>query len=420
MTSSITYFFQLGANPSLSKAELSTLFEILLLPQSSLKFFEWKNFLFVTLEEKLEQKIIRLLKFTGSIVKMGKIVQIERDEKTKNWPLILDKFLDSTLYNLSHKKTKQVKVALNIQPYYHTDNEQVSKIFRSKIKSYQSYTLVKYKTLSPKKFALDLSPFQYHKENMAKRGIEYLLFYVKSKMYLGYTLWVSNPFEYIKQDEERPSRLFTHGTSLKVARTLVFLAKIPQKGKMLDPFCGSGTLLQVALEQGISVIGVDQDPKCIKVAKENLQFFSDKYFGKKASDKPEWQLVKHDARKIDSALDENSSFNAIVTEPYLGPFLKSLPEIQEAEETMKKLEKLYNDVILQASLYLQLNERVVMILPNYHYKGQKIVKPNIENILNKTTYEFLGNTFYFNQSFPISIGREHNVISREIIVLIKK
>ncbi len=55
-----------------------------------------------------------------------------------------------------------------------------------------------------------------------------------------------------------------------VAEVLVRLAKLQPGDRVLDPFCGSGTLLVAAGAAGRQVIGSDIDPRAIAMARSNL------------------------------------------------------------------------------------------------------------------------------------------------------
>jgi DNA modification methylase len=47
---------------------------------------------------------------------------------------------------------------------------------------------------------------------------------------------------------------------------------LPKKGVLLDPFCGSGTVLAAGLDQGASkVIGIDKEKKYLTIAKKRIQ-----------------------------------------------------------------------------------------------------------------------------------------------------
>lgn len=54
-----------------------------------------------------------------------------------------------------------------------------------------------------------------------------------------------------------------------VAAAMVQLAGVPS-GVLLDPCCGSGTILREALEVGWEAVGGDLDPSAVKVARRNV------------------------------------------------------------------------------------------------------------------------------------------------------
>lgn len=49
------------------------------------------------------------------------------------------------------------------------------------------------------------------------------------------------------------------------------ISQLPKKGTLLDPFCGSGTIVYEAREHGINAIGVDNNPIAIAIAKGKLE-----------------------------------------------------------------------------------------------------------------------------------------------------
>ena len=75
--------------------------------------------------------------------------------------------------------------------------------------------------------------------------------------------------------------------------------------RILDPFCGVGTVLAEALIIGKEVIGSDIDPKQVERTRKNLA-----WLGKKIP------LIVSDARKI---FEKVPPVEAIVTETDLGP-----------------------------------------------------------------------------------------------------
>lgn len=48
------------------------------------------------------------------------------------------------------------------------------------------------------------------------------------------------------------------------------IEQLPNKGKFLDPFCGSGTIVYEATKHGLDAIGIDNNPIAITIAKSKL------------------------------------------------------------------------------------------------------------------------------------------------------
>jgi tRNA (guanine10-N2)-dimethyltransferase len=104
----------------------------------------------------------------------------------------------------------------------------------------------------------------------------------------------------------RPSkRPVFHPSTLRptMARSMVNLARTPQGGTFLDPFCGVGGLLLEAGLIGAKVIGIDINREMVDGARNNLEAYGIRDF----------QLMVGDARKL-PALE----IDAIATDPPYG------------------------------------------------------------------------------------------------------
>lgn len=79
--------------------------------------------------------------------------------------------------------------------------------------------------------------------------------------------------EFLKKKlNQRP---FNHPAALtpKFARLLVNLARTKPEYRVLDPFCGTGSILIEASSTGSTVLGLDIDPEMIKGTADNLRYF---------------------------------------------------------------------------------------------------------------------------------------------------
>jgi len=52
------------------------------------------------------------------------------------------------------------------------------------------------------------------------------------------------------------------------------IRQLPKQGILLDPFCGSGTILYEARKHGLSVIGVDSNPIAVQISKGKISTFN--------------------------------------------------------------------------------------------------------------------------------------------------
>ena len=89
----------------------------------------------------------------------------------------------------------------------------------------------------------------------------------------------------------------------KLARCIVNLARPPDGGTLLDPFCGVGGILLEAVAIRCRAIGADADPRMIRGARTNLTHYGAEPFG----------LIVADATKIPI-----HSVESIVTDPPYG------------------------------------------------------------------------------------------------------
>ena len=54
------------------------------------------------------------------------------------------------------------------------------------------------------------------------------------------------------------------------------IKQLPKKGVLLDPFCGSGTIIYEARKHGLTTIGVDNNPIAIQIAKGKMSKIDEK------------------------------------------------------------------------------------------------------------------------------------------------
>ncbi len=121
-----------------------------------------------------------------------------------------------------------------------------------------------------------LSPTQiFHHKLYLKNKFEICLWQFEKKIYLAQTVWVQNIETYTEKDMSREKNLKTGILSPKLAQIMLNLVATSSDTVVLDPFCGSGIILQEAILRNFKVIGSDLDDRQVKICLNNLKSFSE-------------------------------------------------------------------------------------------------------------------------------------------------
>jgi tRNA G10 N-methylase Trm11 len=172
----------------------------------------------------------------------------------------------------------------------------------------------------------------------------------------------------------------------KVARMMVNLSGADPEKVLLDPFCGSGTVLAEALSLGYTkLVGTDLSEKAIEDSKINLDWLITELKINDYNLKIELADAKNLSQKF-----EGNSIGAIVSEPYLGNPIKG----NENENTLKRivieLEELYLQSFKEFQKILRVGGRAVIVIPEWHV-GDKILKMDIFAQIEKLGFKRLDN-----------------------------
>lgn len=217
-----------------------------------------------------------------------------------------------------------------------------------------------------------LTSVQVNENQLLNKGAEIVVICGNQKIFVGKTLCVQNYEDYGRRDYQRPARDEHNGMiPPKVAQSMINLGgNIKSLDYILDPFCGSGTLLQEAILMGYRAVGSDLDQTAIENSEKNLEWFRNRYHV--ALNR--YKLLRSHAAEI-SAILTGFKITSVVTEGTLGPMYSKLPKKSDMQSNFKNLTKLYDQVFKEFNKFLPDGARVVMCLPAYK--------------LNFSDYEFL-------------------------------
>jgi tRNA G10 N-methylase Trm11 len=232
----------------------------------------------------------------------------------------------------------------------------------------------------PKKPNTALWPGTIARYNLLKApNAEILAALMQSKLYLAKTIAVYDSELQRYRDESRPYVEAEISTSPKICRTLLTLAGARSGDTILDPFCGTGTLLMEAAMLGMRCIGVDINGDTVQGARSNL-----KWLGADFGEQLDFKVIRGDARNVANLVGE--TVDAVAFEPELGPVHVQKPVRQMAEKVLKTLTALYREVLLSVDSCLRSEGRVAMTVPAINTtEGKVAIDP--QSMLKHTPFK---------------------------------
>jgi len=223
-----------------------------------------------------------------------------------------------------------------------------------------------------------LSSVVVSKNNLLNR--ELIIIYGKQKIYLGLTEAVQDFQSYSKRDAYRPKVDSMSGVlPPKVAQMMINLAKVKSNTVLLDPFCGSGTVLQEASLMGVkNILGSDSSQTAVSDSKENLAWLKEQY-----PVNSNITIKKVDARHLIQNM-KDVNVDCIVSEPYMGNarLIQKTNNIATLEQIKAELQNLYQETFRQFHKILKNNGRIVFIFPIIQVGRDRIYTLNEKNISN--------------------------------------
>ena len=217
---------------------------------------------------------------------------------------------------------------------------------------------------------------------------------------------VQNISNYAKRDQARPARDAKVGMlPPKLAQILLNLTgNLPKGARILDPFCGTGVVLQEAFLSGLTPYGTDLNPRMVEYSRRNLQWIGCDNF----------QVEVGDATNF----NWSGEIDAVVAEGFLGTPMSMIPsDIKLKEEKIRCIE-IVRGCLKNLTGQLKTDTPVVLAIPAWlrktgKYEGLKILDEVEELGYNVVKFENV-------RQEELLYFRKGQIVAREIIVLRKK
>lgn len=370
------YLFILGRNPKLSTEEVFAFLRRLDYKISS--FEKRDNALLVEIDKPLDGGSIDIL---GGVMYIGQVISSGLRIKD-----ILKSLEKQEVYSGESNKFNFLLWKFTDEESFEEIREYLKDRFRAeKLKANEKKIYQKIKGQGGEKFSDTAS-------NLIDE--QYFIF-GENNYFFGKIIQKCDYKAIEKRDMERPVRREALAISPRLAKIMINLSEIKEGGKILDPFCGIGVVLQEALLQELSAVGIDNDKSAILSAEKNFQFLK--------LNPEKYSLIHFDSTQIKL----REEIDSIATEPDLGILLKKTPTQENAKFQLRGFENLMINTI--NNLKSKVKGKIVFTSPliktfssRIGIDGKKIEKETGKEI---------------SKGFPIDDFREDSIVGRRIFVL---
>ena len=215
----------------------------------------------------------------------------------------------------------------------------------------------------------ELSSVVVGQNKLLSKGAELIFFRHGHDLFVARTLAIQPYKDLSRRDFGRPSR-DDHSGMLppKLAQMMINCAAARNFSDiLLDPFCGSGTIITEAMLMGYQqLIGTDLSEKAIKDSRVNAEWTRELY-GLEV--RPKFHIKN--ATRL-AQFFKPKTVATIVSEPYLGP----QRDLNDVEATKAELQTLYTQALDNFYKILSPGGRVVMVWPVFF--GREFLKPALD------------------------------------------
>lgn len=211
---------------------------------------------------------------------------------------------------------------------------------------------------------------------------------------------------YARRDQARPARDAKVGMlPPKLAQILINLCgDLPAGARILDPFCGTGVVLQEAMLMGYSAYGTDLNPRMIEYSQKNLDWLH----------KPEgsnFELSVGDATNF----SWNGKVDAVACECYLGQPMSLPPADIKLKGEKQECGAIILGFLKNLSTQIKSGTPVTIAVPAWLRPDGRYSRLNLVDEI-----EDMGYNVKNKLREGLLYYREGQVVARDIIILRKK
>ncbi len=269
----------------------------------------------------------------------------------------------------------------------------------------------------------EISSATAHHNQLGEKAGCFEIFLIDREIYLS--LGTQNITAYTERDQARPARDAKVGMlPPKLAQILINLCgKLPEGARVLDPFCGTGVVLQEAAIMGYIPYGTDLNERMVEYSKKNLSWLFNERNQKRFKILPDLIQKKDQILNTISVGDATSftwegEIDAVAFEGYLGAPMSKPPVDIKFKTEKAKCREIAIGFLKNITPQIKSGTPVVMALPAWLRENGKYAGLNILDEIQEMGYNF--EKFQDLSQSDLLYYREGQIVAREIIVIRKR
>ena len=214
-----------------------------------------------------------------------------------------------------------------------------------------------------------------------------------------------------RRDQERPARdAFVGMLPPKLAQIMINLTGMSsdKTPRILDPFCGTGVVLQEAALLGFNTYGTDLAEKMVDYSRRNMKWLTEKYTVTTAYD-----IEQGDAMTA----TWTAPINAVVCESYLGQPFSAPPKPDKLTEVRDNCDHIIADFLKNIGNQISAGTPLCVAVPAWRDSEGNVTHLPLIKKLEQLGYR--QHEFKNVRTPELLYYREDQVVARELLVLEK-
>ncbi|USN96344.1 MAG: methyltransferase domain-containing protein [Candidatus Nomurabacteria bacterium] len=385
------YIAMLGRQPAISMAELERTFD-------DVRWFSHDMALVNTDELDIEQ--------LGGTVKAGRVILELSGADWRKTSVELVRTYFEKWSSATGKITLGVSVyGFKVSP---RDVQRTGLILKSQLKSKG----VSLRLVPNEQPILSTATSHHNKLGLSPNKIELLVVRGHGgKVVIAESTGSQNITALARRDQARPARdAFVGMLPPKLAQIMINLAKPSGRPPViLDPFCGTGVILQEAALMGYDANGTDLSEKMVSYSQRNLEWLKEKYNTRS-------RLTVSAGDAMTTIWDQ--PIDAVVCESYLGQPFSAPPSPKKLEEVVGNCDHIISGFLANISNQIEPGTPLCVAVPSWRGANDWFTHLPLIKKLDQLGYKQI--EFKNVNAKDLLYYRPDQVVARELLVLEKK